>query len=101
MTSSKGSLHVLAIALSFCVAGTTFSAAQTPELAAEKRTRIESAVAKFMATTHVPGVSVAVVENGQSEWAAGFGLADVENNSPASEHRWGGPNAVPKPGPAW
>jgi serine beta-lactamase-like protein LACTB len=86
MTSSKGSLQVLALALSFCVAGATFSAAQNPELAAEKRTRIESAVAKFMAATHVPGVSVAVVENGQSEWAAGFGLADVENNSPASEH---------------
>jgi CubicO group peptidase (beta-lactamase class C family) len=39
-----------------------------------------------MATTHVPGVSVAVVENGQYEWASGYGLADVENNSPASEH---------------
>ena len=39
-----------------------------------------------MATTHVPGLSVAVVENGEYEWASGFGLADVENNSPASEH---------------
>jgi len=39
-----------------------------------------------MASTHVPGVSVAVVENGEYEWASGFGLADVENNTPASEH---------------
>jgi serine beta-lactamase-like protein LACTB, mitochondrial len=27
-----------------------------------------------------------VVENGQYEWAAGFGYADLENNAPASEH---------------
>jgi CubicO group peptidase (beta-lactamase class C family) len=39
-----------------------------------------------MADTHVPGVSVAVVENGEYEWGDGFGLADVENNAPASEH---------------
>ena len=60
--------------------------AQQHELAPEKRTQIEAAVSKFMASTHVPGVSVAVVENGDYEWAAGFGLADVENNAPASEH---------------
>jgi CubicO group peptidase (beta-lactamase class C family) len=62
------------------------SRAQQPELSPEKRTEIESAVSKFMASTHVPGVSVAVVENGEYEWAEGFGLADVENNAPASEH---------------
>jgi CubicO group peptidase (beta-lactamase class C family) len=39
-----------------------------------------------MASTHVPGVAVAVVETGEYEWATGFGLADVENNVPASEH---------------
>ena len=55
-------------------------------LAPDKRTAIEAAVAKFMATTHVPGLSVAVVENGQFEWASGFGFADLENNVPASEH---------------
>ena len=62
------------------------SQAQQHELSAEKRTQIEAAVSKFMASTHVPGVSVAVVENGDYEWASGFGLADVENNAPASEH---------------
>ena len=63
-----------------------FASAQEPKLAPEKLTRIEQAVGKFMASTHVPGVSVAVVENGQYEWASGFGLADAENNVPASEH---------------
>lgn len=76
--------RILAIAaLSLCAA---VSPAQDHPLAAEKRTRIEAAVSKFMSSTHVPGVSVAVVENGEYEWAGGFGFADLENNAPASEH---------------
>jgi CubicO group peptidase (beta-lactamase class C family) len=54
-------------------------------LAAEKRTQIEAAVSKFMSTTHVPGLSVAVVQNSQLEWAEGFGFSDLENNVPATE----------------
>ena len=60
--------------------------AQEYRLPEQKRHQIESAVAKFMASTHVPGVSVAVVEDGHFEWAAGFGFADLENNVPASAH---------------
>ena len=38
-----------------------------------------------MASTHVPGMSVAVVENGEYEYRAqGFGFADLENNVPAT-----------------
>ncbi|HEX3821761.1 MAG TPA: serine hydrolase domain-containing protein [Candidatus Sulfotelmatobacter sp.] len=65
---------------------TVFAAAQDQKLPKDKQNQIEAAVSKFMATTHLPGVSVAVVENGEYEWASGYGLADVENNSPASEH---------------
>ena len=84
---SKGPLHVrigtvIAAAL-LCV---VFAQAQEHELSPEKRTQIEAAVTKFMASTHVPGVSVAVVEDGKYEWSSGFGLADVENNSPATEY---------------
>jgi len=59
---------------------------QQTKLDPQKRTQIEAAVSKFMATTHVPGLSVAVVESGEYEWASGFGLADAENNVPASEY---------------
>lgn len=55
-------------------------------LAPEKRNQIQAAVSKFMASTHVPGISVAIVEDGKMEWASGFGFADLENNVPASEH---------------
>jgi serine beta-lactamase-like protein LACTB, mitochondrial len=56
------------------------------ELSAGKRSRIEAAVSTFMSSSHAPGVSVAVVEDGEYEWSNGFGLADLENNVPASEH---------------
>lgn len=75
---------VFLLGLSICTSGTC--AAQQPQLSAEKHTQIEAAVARFMSSTHAPGVSVAVVENGQYEWASGFGFADLENNVLASEH---------------
>src|SRR3984893_19305598 len=59
---------------------------QETKLAQEKRAQIEIAVSNFLTSTHVPGVSVAVVENGQYAWGAGFGFADLENNAPVSEH---------------
>jgi len=73
-------------AILLCSVFSSVSHAQAHPLPPEKRTRIEAAVSKFMATTHVPGVAVAVVENGEFEWAGGFGFDDLENNVPASEH---------------
>lgn len=69
-----------------CVFAILSSLADAQErLAAEKRTQIEAAVSKFMSTTHVPGLSVAVLENAELEWAEGFGFADLENHVPATE----------------
>jgi serine beta-lactamase-like protein LACTB len=65
---------------------TRFSAAQEAKLSPAKQSQIEAAISKFMASTHVPGLSAAVVEDGRFEWAAGFGMADLENNVPATEH---------------
>jgi serine beta-lactamase-like protein LACTB len=63
---------------------TTFCQAQE-RIAPAKRAQIEAAVSKFMSNSHVPGISVAIVEEGDLEWATGFGFADLENNVPASE----------------
>src|SRR5258708_15801239 len=59
---------------------------QETKLSPEKRKQIEAAVSNFLTSPHVPGVSVAVVENGQYVWGAGFGFAALEDNAPASEH---------------
>jgi len=50
----------------------------------DKQATIERAVSKFMAAGKVPGVSVAVVQNGAFVWSQGFGMADLENSVPAT-----------------
>ncbi len=42
------------------------------------------AVRELIKTTHIPGLSVAVGVNGQVVWAEGFGLADVEQQTPVT-----------------
>jgi CubicO group peptidase (beta-lactamase class C family) len=50
----------------------------------DRQARIERAVSKFMATSNAPGVSVAVVQDGEFVWSGGFGMADLENSVPAT-----------------
>jgi serine beta-lactamase-like protein LACTB, mitochondrial len=57
---------------------------QQPALSAQKRSAIENAVASFMSGGSVPGVGVAVVLDNQLAWSSGFGMADLENYSPAT-----------------
>src|SRR5258705_65539 len=47
-------------------------------------TAIDAYLQKTMENEHVPGVSVAVVKAGKLAFAKGYGLADVELDSPAT-----------------
>jgi len=85
MLFNRMTKHVFAIII-LCCAAAPFCAAQNQKLSEAKRTQVEAAVSHFMSSTHVPGISVGIVENGEFEWASGFGFADLENNVPASEH---------------
>jgi serine beta-lactamase-like protein LACTB len=60
--------------------------AEDAKLSSEKHAQIDSAIAKFMSANSVPGVSVAVVENGEKEWSQGYGMSDLENFVPATSH---------------
>jgi serine beta-lactamase-like protein LACTB, mitochondrial len=63
---------------------TTALSAQDGKLPPGQQADIESAVSKFMAANSIPGLSVALVENGEYVWAGGFGMADMENSVPAA-----------------
>jgi CubicO group peptidase (beta-lactamase class C family) len=58
--------------------------AQQHGLAPEKRAEIEKAASRFLSASGVPGIGVAVVLEGEPAWSAGFGMADLENSSPAT-----------------
>jgi serine beta-lactamase-like protein LACTB, mitochondrial len=60
--------------------------AQTGKLAAEKQARIEKAISQFMTESQTPGLSAAVVQDGELAWSAGFGMADLENSVPATSN---------------
>ena len=58
--------------------------AQRQSLSADKRAQIEKAASSFMAANSVPGISAAVVQDGELVWSEGFGMADLENFVPAT-----------------
>jgi CubicO group peptidase (beta-lactamase class C family) len=62
------------------------SVAQSGQIAPKKRAQLQTAISRFMAANSIPGVSVAVIENGTEEWSAGFGTADLEDFVPATSH---------------
>jgi len=74
---------LMAVLLSLLTA-TSIVFAEDAKLSSDKHVQIESAIAKFMSANSVPGVSVAVVENGEYEWSQGYGMSDLENFVPAT-----------------
>ena len=79
---SKILAHWSCLVFLLLTAGVSF--AQEVKLAPATRKQIENAVAKFMALSSAPGISVAVVKDGEYVWSAGFGMADLENSVPAT-----------------
>ena len=80
----KQGLTIAAFGFALWLALAAPASAQTGKLAPEKKAKIETATAKFMTDHSVPGISVAIVESGEYEWSAGFGMADLENFVPAT-----------------
>jgi serine beta-lactamase-like protein LACTB len=59
--------------------------------------RVDSAIAKFMAASHAPGIAVAAVVHGNPAWAKGYGMADLENAVPVTAHTLFRLGSVSKP----
>ena len=75
-----------AVVLVIRILFSALAGAQSSRIAPEQKAQLGAAIARFMAANSIPGVSVAVVENGEVAWAAGFGSADLENSVPATAH---------------
>ena len=72
---------LLFVAVFLCVPALS---ARQKGLSLEKRQAIERAVASFLSRNSIPGLSAAVVLGGRPCWSQGFGMADLENYSPAT-----------------
>jgi serine beta-lactamase-like protein LACTB len=57
--------------------------AHAADLPPAKIEAIERLVKTFMSANQVPGLSIAVVADGELKWSNGYGVADVQNSVPA------------------
>jgi serine beta-lactamase-like protein LACTB len=76
--------HLFAVVLLIFSLSSVPLHAQSKSLSADKRAQIEKAASSFMAANSVPGISAAVVQDGELVWSEGFGMADLENFVPAT-----------------
>lgn len=76
-----GVLGMIAASVLVLASGLT---ADDAKVSAAEKAQFEDAVSKFMSITLAPGISAAIVENGELVWSEGFGLADLENSVPAT-----------------
>jgi CubicO group peptidase (beta-lactamase class C family) len=63
----------------------TFARVAPGRQAAGRRADVDAAVAAFLARRKIPSAAVAVVLNGSTVLAAGYGEADLEHQTPATE----------------
>ena len=76
---------VTTLFLLVCGLGVSRAADPTGKLSEEKQAKIEAAISTLMKSQlGAPGLSVAVVQDGELVWSAGFGMADLENSVPAT-----------------
>jgi serine beta-lactamase-like protein LACTB, mitochondrial len=80
----RKTLSTTLVLLAACLLAVRRAPAQSAKVAEERHAKLETAIATFMAASKVPGLSVAVVQDGKVGWSAGFGMADLENSVPAT-----------------
>ena len=80
-------VKVLTCILFACLAScSSHPVARAPHISARQRCHIEAAVTRFMAARRVPGIAIGAVTDGRVAWTAGFGVADLENPVPVTDH---------------
>src|SRR5438067_6838694 len=66
------------------VLSTSLCSAQTPAPTPKSLDDFDAIVAKAMADSKIPGISLAIVRDGKVIYAKGFGYRDVENKLPVT-----------------
>jgi serine beta-lactamase-like protein LACTB len=90
-------LGALSMITAFALVLASGLTADDAKISAAEKAQFEDAVSKFMSTTNAPGISAAIVEDGELAWSEGFGLADLENSVPATSRTLYRLGSVSKP----
>lgn len=54
------------------------------ELSEESKRKLEDRIVKSMAENHVPGLSIALLKDGKTVYARGFGARNLQENTPVT-----------------
>jgi CubicO group peptidase (beta-lactamase class C family) len=76
--------RLLAVAFVLSLAAIHSASLAAAELPDELRSQVDAKIEALMNERGVPGLSAAIVADGQIVYERGYGLADVENNVPAT-----------------
>lgn len=82
MKHRRTRLYAVLLFVLFVLLGSSAAAEQTG-LSKSKIDEIEKAISSEMSRQNIPGLSVAIVADGQLGWSNGYGFADLENFVPA------------------
>jgi serine beta-lactamase-like protein LACTB, mitochondrial len=75
------------VALLFCSLAASVpvrTSVQNEKLSPQREASLEGVISTFMAANKIPGLSVAVVERSRLLWSRGFGMANLEDEVPAT-----------------
>ena len=74
---------ILVLLVVFCIGALRAVIVKAQHLQPAKVEQVERLVKAFMSAHSVPGLSIAVVVDGEPIWSNGYGIANLENNVPA------------------
>lgn len=97
----KTRLFILFILLIFALVASGAAQAEQATYQSVGDPQLDVVVEQAMRRHNVPGVSVAVVENGAVSWAKGYGLADTEQGLPVTTETVFNAASLAKPVTAW
>lgn len=103
MTRRSGIAIALAVSLAStgCAAARTAPAASSSPAVGARIARLEAEVPRLMAAGEVPGVSIALIEDGRVAWTHGFGVANADTRDPVRENTVFEGASLSKPVVAW
>ncbi len=73
-------------AAAVCICSSSFAFATAPPTQAERLERLTERLEEARVEQRIPGVAIAIVQDDALIYAKGFGLANVENNTPVDTH---------------
>ena len=100
-TRGRAAAQLLIVLVALFFAGCHNSMPASPGNVAEFTAQMDALAPELLRKHHVPGVSIALIHDGEFVWAQGYGLADKANGIPVTRDTVFQVASISKPVTAW